>query len=166
MLIVRIIGCLVYTYLIWLVIKRFIRKKQTCMIGSYIYGLGVLTFVFSVGIFIGYSQDESLKYTLFNFVMGTIFYCANSLISLISLMFSSNYRLVIEEDKYIFYNIFGIKKSIFFDSIIVKDSFYKLGSKPKLVLSTKEKKFIIPLHFDYGMKFLLDSVNKQKIVNK
>ncbi|UKI49531.1 MAG: hypothetical protein L6U99_12880 [Clostridium sp.] len=67
------------------------------------------------------------------------------------LSLSCNYKVVIESDKVVYYNFFGFKKTIFYDSIIAKESYYTF-KRPKIVLVTNEKKIYnkMVLHFRDG----------------
>ena len=163
MIIVRIIGYIVYTILLVLIIKRFIKKEKTCFIGNYVFLLGVISYILAILLFILFYVNKSHKYSNFDLIMVGIICGLLTLVSSVLLAISCNYRMVINSDYYEIYNVFGVKKKIYFDSIIVKESYYKLGDKARIVLVTRNKKYVIKWRFDIGTKYVLDSLQVLKI---
>ena len=163
MVFVRTIGYIVYAILLVLIIKRFIKKEKTCFIGNYVFLLGVISYIFAILLFILFYVNKTHKYSNFDLIVVGIICGLLTLVSLVLLAISCNYRLVIKCDCYEIYNIFGLKKKIYFDSIVVKESYYKLGDKARIVLATNNKKYVIKWRFDIGTKYVIDSLQDLKI---
>lgn len=162
MLVLRIIGSIVYIILFFIMIKRFKINKKTCMVDNYIFVLGVMCYFYAIALFIGYSDDDALYFSTYNLAIGTILYILCTILAYILLSLSCNYKVIIESDKVVYYNFFVFKKTIFYDSIIAKESYYTF-KRPKIVLITNEKKYIIRWYCTLGMGELFYLLKDLKI---